>query len=138
MRKTEIINFKFYYAFKAIHCALVLGFSLFPFVTSAGLIDAKFKLNKKLSSSQNDELSNEVSTLYKEFLAKSMYSRCRWFPSDSQYLKIASEKCGNTKGTLLAFSRFMTEPDADKISAGLVNDHGHIRFLDFENTCDIF
>lgn len=81
--------------------------------------------------------ATEVGTLYKNFLSKSMYSRCRWLPSDSQYLAIASQRCGRAKGTFLAFSRFMTEHDADKISEGIINDSGFIRFLGFGHSCDL-
>ena len=138
MRKAKIVNFKFYYVLISIQCAVVLGLSFLCFGTRASLIDAKFKLSKKSSVSRLDQPVNEIGILYKDFLAKSMYSRCRWFPSDSQYLAMISKKCGNTQATLLAFSRFMTEHDADKISEGIINDDGHLRFVDFKNTCDVF
>ena len=118
----------------------VLAFGLlmiFAPQSQASLIDAKYKLARKLPSSHEGRTPNEVGNLYKKFLSKSMYSRCRWLPSDSQYLAISSKKCGPIRGTILAFSRFMTEHDADKLSAGVVNDTGRIRFLDFGDNCDL-
>lgn len=106
--------------------------------SSASLIDAKFKLSRRQSYSNGlgSVSESEIHTLYKRFLSKSMYSRCRWLPSDSQYLSITSKKCGRLHGTILAFSRFMVEHDADKISEGVVNDNGHIRFVSFGDSCD--
>lgn len=115
----------------------LLCLSLACSTANASLIDAKYKLSRRLSLSGSHKSTNEISTLYKDFLSKSMYSKCRWFPSDSQYLAISSQKCGRTRGTLLAFSRFMTESDADKISEGIVNDDGHIRFLGFGDNCEL-
>lgn len=112
------------------------------FITSvasanASLIDARFKLARQQGQIGRREPPNEVGSLYKNFLAKSMYSQCRWFPSDSEYMKIMSNKCGSARGTVLAFARFMSEHDAYRISEGLVNDHGRIRFLGFRNSCEL-
>lgn len=118
---------------------LAIGFTLLNSgATKASIIDANFKLGRQTQSGNKVITANEVSTLYKGFLAKSMYSRCRWFPSDSEYMRIASIKCGAAKGTLLAFSRFMTEHDAYRIAEGMVNDNDHVRFLDFGHGCDFF
>ncbi len=103
----------------------------------ASLIDAQFKLTK-LAPARKSGSGNEVAMLYRNVLAKSVYSKCRWLPSDSQYLTIVSQRCGRARGTFLAFARFMTEHDADKISEGAVNDGGHIRFLNFRNSCEFF
>lgn len=117
---------------------LFFGLFFFSSLAQASLIDAKFKLTRQLSAFRSTKSTNEIATLYKDFLSKSMYSRCRWFPSDSQYLAIVSQKCGRLRGTLLAFSRFMTEHDANNISEGIVNDEGHLRFLSFGQSCDLF
>lgn len=123
-----------------IYLALVFGFVLFNGSDSrASLIDSKFRMGRSFSPARIVDSVNDVGFLYKKFLAKSMYSHCRWFPSDSQYMLIKSQECGSFRGTLLAFSRFMMEYDADKISKNIVNDHGYIRFLNFgSNNCEIF
>ena len=101
--------------------------------SSASLIDANFKLSRKsIKVSYN---SNELGHLYRGFLARSMYSRCHWLPSDSQYLNLATAQCGPVKGAVMAISRFMTEPDVSKINSNVVDDHGRIRFVDFEMNC---
>lgn len=140
MYKEEVDHSNFAYIFRSLFLQRPLAFILLLFFSlpiKASFVDAKFKLSRKLSASQSAGSTNEVATLYKDFLSKSIYSRCRWLPSDSQYLTMTSQKCGRLKGTLLAFSRFMTEHDADKISEGIVNDDGHIRFLSFGRNCDL-
>jgi putative component of membrane protein insertase Oxa1/YidC/SpoIIIJ protein YidD len=117
---------------------LICIFLLSKTADSASLIDAQFKLRRLTPNKLQFSSANQVGDLYKNFLAKSMYSKCRWFPSDSEYMKITSRQCGQMKGTLLAFSRFMGEHDAYRISKQIVNDHEHIRFLNFGRDCDLF
>lgn len=113
---------------------------LFALVTfdqawSASRIDAQFKVGKLKGSLSSKQ---EVSFLYKNVLARSMASRCRWYPSDSQYMNIVSRKCGSLRGTLFAFSRFMTEADAYRISSGSVIENQQLHFVDFPSDCDAF
>jgi len=114
----------------------------------ASLIDANFKLHQQThrSSAQfsmANNTTNDVGSLYKNFLAKSMSSRCRWLPSDSQYMNLKTVKCGQARGTIFAFARFMNESNAADISKDIVSDNHYIRFLNFgdhigENGCEIF
>lgn len=105
---------------------------------SKSLVDANFKLSRKQFSSGDDGNSNsDLGLLYQNVLSKSMYSKCRWYPSDSQYLSLKTKECGAYRGTVLAFSRLMLENDADKISAGVVNESHHLRFVDFGVGCDL-
>jgi putative component of membrane protein insertase Oxa1/YidC/SpoIIIJ protein YidD len=99
----------------------------------ASLIDANFKLSKQITTRQNvkNNLAEAYTTIFKQFL----YSRCRWLPSDSDYLKIASRHCGVFKGTLFAIARFTNEYDAFLINSDIVNDHQHLRFVDFKFNC---
>ena len=76
-----------------------------------------------------------VRHFYKNYLAKTMFSRCDWYPSDSQYLNLVSRRCGQAIGLTLAVSRFMMEADANRISGSWVNDQGHLRFEWYGNYC---
>jgi len=141
MREKEVTHCRAFWSrvFLILQGFFTLGVLVLPFEGSAlSLIDANFKLTRAQSKSRYEGSSNEVGTLYKDVLSKSMYSRCRWYPSDSQYLALISQKCGRAKGTLFAFSRFMMEADAGRISSGVVNDDGHVRFVDFRDYCEIF
>jgi len=116
------------------HVLLASVFLISSASFGASLIDAHFKYERK--SGSLSQRNNALTGLYRGFLAKSMYSRCHWFPSDSQYMKLASAKCGPLKGTLMAIARFMSEPNAQSFNSSVVNDHGRIRFVDFEINCD--
>ncbi len=118
---------------------ILAGLCALPLTSHGSLIDARFKLSKKLKSphvAASD--TTEVGVLYKNVFAKSMYSKCRWYPSDSQYMAIHAKRCGATRGTLLAVARFMTEHDAVHVADEVVNDHNHIRFVDFGGSCELF
>lgn len=110
---------------------------------SASLIDANFKQSRMLQPDRSREdtprnaATNDIGVAYKSLFARSMYSACRWFPSDSEFLKISSQRCGPTRGTVLAFARFMSEHDAERISQGIVVDQNRIRFLGLSNDCNL-
>ena len=74
--------------------------------------------------------------VYREVFASVIYSKCRWFPSDSEFTRLVSEKCGQLRGTLLGVGRFLNEPHASEISSDIFLDHGHLRFVDFKTQCD--
>jgi putative component of membrane protein insertase Oxa1/YidC/SpoIIIJ protein YidD len=105
---------------------------------SASLIDENFKLIKSSATKSSYTQENAVGNLYRGFLSKSMYSKCRWFPSDSEYLKLKSLECGQLRSTILAFARFMSENDASDLASEVLNDHGHIRFLNYKVGCELF
>lgn len=116
---------------------LAVGILLFSgTLEAASLIDANFRLKRHLRVESAP--TNQLGTLYKGALGKSMYSHCRWLPSDSQYLEISTIQCGAFRGTISAISRFMREYDAHRLTDQVVNDHGLIRFVDFSKDCDVF
>lgn len=117
-------------------CPMILLLLLSLPSYGASLIDAQFKLTRATWGAATHR--QEVGVLYKNLLARSISSRCRWFPSDSQYMNIVSRKCGSARGTLFAFARFMTEADAFRLGDGAVNDHNHTRFVDFKDDCEFF
>lgn len=119
-------------------CQLIgVGILLFGgSLDASSLIDANFRLQRQLKIKAAP--TNPLGSLYRGALGKTMYSHCRWFPSDSQYLEIATLHCGAPRGTVLAISRFMREYDAHRITDQFVNDRGLLRFLDFGKSCDVF
>jgi len=112
---------------------------LFCFTPKAipSLLDAQFRKQQLNLAQERTAVAgdNLLGTLYRKGLAQSMSTRCRWFPSDSEYLNLASRKCGFFWGTSMALGRFMLEADAYKLTADSVNDSDRIRFVDFEVNC---
>jgi hypothetical protein len=103
---------------------------------SRNLIDEKFKLGRQAEG--KPLVKTEIEKIYKDVFAKSMYSKCQWLPSDSQYLEIKSKQCGQARGSLFAVGRFLAEADAALISEHAVNDRGRLRFVNLRESCDIF
>jgi putative component of membrane protein insertase Oxa1/YidC/SpoIIIJ protein YidD len=104
----------------------------------ASLIDAQFRLQKGIHAVSKQSPSNDLGPLYKRLFTQSIYSRCQWLPSDSQYLNFSSAKCGPLRGTFLTVGRFMSESNVSDLSSQAVNDHGRIRFIDFGRSCDLY
>lgn len=97
---------------------------------AASRIDADFYFKQKLRREgvlEETRAQNSVEYLYKNFLGRSMYSECQWYPSDSQLMNLATRHCGAFRGTLLAISRFMIESEAHKVSSSLVHDYHQSR-----------
>lgn len=108
-----------------------LSFSVFALSS----IDARFKMSRSGATTLN---SNELTGLYRGVIARSLYSRCQWFPSDSEFMAWKSRECGPLKGTLFAFGRFMMESDASRLGSDTILESGRLRFVDFGGSCEIF
>jgi len=94
-------------------------------------LDQNYRLSRNLKSAPASE---SVQT-YRQVVAKTLYNRCKWFPSDSRYAQIAQKRCGNFQGGLMAFSRFLTEEDAVKQGYPIVNNSNHLESVDFPDEC---
>jgi hypothetical protein len=122
-----------------ITCCILVRASAF-----ASLIDAKFKIESQLmSESEKSKVNLEspnsmLGFLYKNLFAKSMYSKCRWLPSDSKYLNIKTSECGSGIATIKAVGRFLDEFDADMLTTEKIIDQGHMKFFDFDEGCNVF
>ncbi len=133
-----------YYLFKnqRAFCSLVFFILMsFKSVFASSNIDAHFKIKAKSRRHQQRVLrsqDSDILILYQQFFAKSMYSKCRWFPSDSGYLKLKSLNCGSGVATLKSIGRFLDEFDADKLTLDTIVDQGHRKFFDFDEGCDVF
>ena len=104
--------------------------------TPTSLIDQKFKLGRYQNSLNHEK--TEIEKVYTDVFSKTMYSKCRWLPSDTQYLKIKTNSCGQARGSILAIGRFIMESDAFMISNETVNDNGHLGFVYSKAGCDVF
>lgn len=76
-------------------------------------------------------------SVYRNGIAKTLYSQCKWFPSDSTYTSIAQKKCGVLTGTMLGFARFMNEQDAAYMGYPTVHFRNHLNFVDLPNECTL-
>ncbi|MFZ4402630.1 MAG: membrane protein insertion efficiency factor YidD [Pseudobdellovibrionaceae bacterium] len=84
---------------------------------------------------QNAIAPGQAVQIYRSAFAPTLYSRCKWFPSDSNYATVAQNKCGATQGALMAFSRFLSEEDAPRMGYNAINNKGHIEYVDFPTRC---
>ena len=112
------------FLFLLLESSVALGYS-------RNLIDEKFKLGRQAEG--KPLVKTEIEKIYKDVFAKSMYSKCQWLPSDSQYLKIKTTQCGQARGSFLAVGRFLAEADAALISEHAVNDQGRLRFVNLRD-----
>lgn len=94
-------------------------------------LDQKYKLKKKLIAAPA-----EGSVLaYQNIFALTLYSNCKWYPSDSNFAQVAQKKCGTLRGGLMAFSRFLMEEDAVRMGYPLVIYENHLESVDFPDEC---
>lgn len=94
-------------------------------------LDQKYKLQRQIKNSPK----GAAVSAYHQVFSKTLYSHCRWFPSDSRYAQIAQQKCGAGQGALMAFSRFLYEEDATKMGYPIVINDNHLESVNFPHEC---
>lgn len=94
-------------------------------------LDSRYRLEQKIKN----KTPTSAVRFYREGLAQTLYSHCRWFPSDSGYAQLAQNRCGSLKGGVMAFSRFLNESDATQLGYPVIINHGHLESVDFFNEC---
>ncbi len=80
-----------------------------------------------------------VSTsVYRNLLAKSMYSECRMVPHDSAYFDVLVKRCGGLKAVFLSAARLLLERAANSDFLIPVRMGGSLRWLDpiDDSPCD--
>lgn len=75
--------------------------------------------------------------IYRNVLSKTLYSHCKWFPSDSEYTRLMQKRCGLAQGTLIGFSRFMREEDAAQMGYPIMKATNQLNFVDLPNACSL-
>lgn len=112
---------------------LMMGCQSFerPPLQQVSALDQRYRLERHMKGTK---ASPSVQT-YRQVVAKTLYSHCKWFPSDSRYAQTAQNRCGGVKGGMMAFSRFMMEEDAIKMGYPVINNHDHIESVDFPDEC---
>ena len=97
------------------------------------LVDSTYRLNRLDSSMQKSESTSIL--LYRNVVASTLATNCKWFPSDSVYTQVSQNKCGVVRGTLIGFARFMTEEDAAQMGFSIVNNKNHLTFMSLPDDC---
>ena len=101
-------------------------------------IDQKFRLSRIIqtdkSSLKHISAGGAVKN-YRSFVAPSLFTRCKWYPSDSQFAMVLQNKCGSIHGGIAAFARFSYEEDASRMGYGIFNDKGQIKYVDMPASC---
>ncbi len=71
-----------------------------------------------------------ATALYRGGLSRSLYSRCKMFPSDSQAFDLRAASCGPLSLSVLAISRLLLEEEAGPEVLPITFAEGRLRWLD--------
>lgn len=74
--------------------------------------------------------------LYRQFLSRSMWSRCRWLPSDSNYFRRVRRSCGPAFAAFLSAARILAEPDSARLGKHVVVYGRRVRWIDLAPRCE--
>jgi hypothetical protein len=79
-----------------------------------------------------------TTSAYRDILAKSIFSRCRMVPSDSEMFDILLKRCGVVRSVMRSSARLLLERAATPAYLRPVRLEGHLRWLDLpgRNVCD--
>jgi hypothetical protein len=73
--------------------------------------------------------------LYRQVLARSLGTRCRMFPSDSQLYDVRAARCGATTAAALGIARLYLEIAAGPQLLPALIAEGRVRWLDLPRDC---
>jgi len=77
-----------------------------------------------------------ATSVYRDLLARSLYSRCRMWPTDSVAFDVHARRCGALSATVHAAARLLLEREARPEYLAPVALEGRIRWLDLPTSCD--
>jgi hypothetical protein len=79
-----------------------------------------------------------TTSAYRDVLSKSIYSRCRMVPTDSEMFDILLKRCGVVRAVLRSSARLFLERAATPAYLRPVRIEGHLRWLDLpgRQPCD--
>ncbi len=114
------------------------GFS--PQLTSqmTSTLDSQYKLKQLAHSQKQKNTKSPTVSLYQQILRPSLFSKCDYYPSDSQYSQILSQRCGTVSSLFKTFDRFLREPDASHFGLSMVTPLNETYFLHLPTDCEIF
>jgi putative component of membrane protein insertase Oxa1/YidC/SpoIIIJ protein YidD len=71
-----------------------------------------------------------TTSAYRDVLAKSIFSRCRMVPSDSEMFDVLMKRCGVVRAVLRSSARLLLERAATPAYLRPVRLHGRLQWLD--------
>ncbi len=76
--------------------------------------------------------------VYRGFLARSMFSRCRMIPTDSQLFDVRARRCGALRAAVLGWARLLLETSASPRFVRPALLDGHLGWFDLPpaQACD--
>lgn len=101
-------------------------------------LDSQYKLKQLAHSQKQKNTKSPTVSLYQQILRPSLYSKCDYYPSDSQYSQILSQRCGTVSSLFKTFDRFLREPDASHFGLSMVTPLNETHFLHLPTDCEIF
>ena len=105
---------------------------------TASTLDSQYKLKQLFQNRNQKNTKSPTVSLYQQILRPSLYSKCDYYPSDSQYSQILSQKCGTIPSLFKTFNRFLREPDASHFGLSMVTPVNETYFLHLPSDCDVF
>ena len=101
-----------------------MSVSTYP-ARAVGGVDARYMTTRGRATSV--ALATGV---YRNVLSRSLYSRCRMFPSDSELFDRRARTCGATVGAVLGASRLLLETEASPEILPVTFADGRLRWFD--------
>ena len=89
-----------------------------------------------LASSRSGQPGTVPTDVYRGLLARSLYSRCKMFPSDSQVFDLRAPACGSLGAAVLGMARLFLEEEASPKILPVTFADGRIRWWDLPRRGD--
>jgi hypothetical protein len=89
------------------------------------VLEARYRL-RHVSQSQ----PNTATWIYRNVVGRSLFSRCRMFPSDSEAFNLRAKACGPLRAVILGTSRLLLEEAGHPDFMHPMTIDGRVRWLD--------
>jgi hypothetical protein len=91
----------------------------------ASVLEARYRL-RHLSRAR----VNTATWVYRNVVGRSLFSRCRMYPSDSEAFNLRAKACGPLRAVLLGTSRLLLEEAGHPTFMHPMTAEGRVRWLD--------
>jgi putative component of membrane protein insertase Oxa1/YidC/SpoIIIJ protein YidD len=101
----------------------------------ASPLEIRYRSWKRHTSGQSTAVSTSV---YRDLLAKSMFSQCKMVPHDSEYYNVLVRRCGGLRAVFRGAARLFLERAASTDFLTPVRIDGRLKWVDLleDSPCD--
>jgi hypothetical protein len=107
-------------------CAQITGTAQPPM----GGLETRYRLVTRRAARVSPAPPAAATRVYRDFLARSMFSRCRMIPTDSQLFDLRARRCGSVPAAVLGWSRMLLEVEATPATVRPALLDGHLGWFD--------